>query len=139
MQLKVVLLSFVSILGQKSLQILLEPSETKFYFSKIQKSVKIFHMLFFVVHISSPKFWRWKSTRKRKKYSLYSDKNITYKTCISIKFNSRKNVFLSYHYSAHCAPPLPPVLGICQGILKGEVSLYRWPPVWLVWISLFCK
>ncbi len=26
-----------------------------------------------------------------------------------------------------------------QGILKGEVSLYRWPPVWLVWISLFCK
>ncbi len=24
-----------------------------------------------------------------------------------------------------------------QGILKGEVSLYRWPPVWLVWISLF--
>jgi len=26
-----------------------------------------------------------------------------------------------------------------QGILKGEVSLYSWPPVWLVWISLFCK
>ncbi len=26
-----------------------------------------------------------------------------------------------------------------QGILKGEVSLYRWPPVWPVWISLFCK
>ncbi len=25
-----------------------------------------------------------------------------------------------------------------QGILKVEVSLYRWPPVWLVWISLFC-
>ncbi len=24
-----------------------------------------------------------------------------------------------------------------QGILKGEVSLYHWPPVWLVWISLF--
>ncbi len=21
----------------------------------------------------------------------------------------------------------------------GEVSLYRWPPAWLVWISLFCK
>jgi hypothetical protein len=28
---------------------------------------------------------------------------------------------------------------IRQGILKGEVSLYHWPPVWLVWISLFCK
>jgi hypothetical protein len=26
-----------------------------------------------------------------------------------------------------------------QGILKGEISLYCWPPVWLVWISLFCK
>ncbi len=26
-----------------------------------------------------------------------------------------------------------------QVILKGEVSLYRWPPVWLVWISLFTK
>ncbi len=26
-----------------------------------------------------------------------------------------------------------------QGILKGEVSLYPWPPVWLVRISLFCK
>jgi len=26
-----------------------------------------------------------------------------------------------------------------QGILKGEVSLYHWPPVWLVWTSLFCK
>ncbi len=26
-----------------------------------------------------------------------------------------------------------------QGVLKGEVSLYCWPPVWLVWISLFCK
>jgi hypothetical protein len=27
----------------------------------------------------------------------------------------------------------------CQRILKGKVSLYHWPPVWLVWISLFCK
>jgi len=26
-----------------------------------------------------------------------------------------------------------------QGLLKGEVSLYSWPPVWLVWISPFCK
>jgi hypothetical protein len=24
-------------------------------------------------------------------------------------------------------------------ILKGEVSLYHWLPVWLVWICLFCK
>ncbi len=26
-----------------------------------------------------------------------------------------------------------------QGILKGEASLYRRPPAWLVWISLFSK
>ena len=29
--------------------------------------------------------------------------------------------------------------GYNQGIPKGEVSLYHWPPVWLFWISLFCK
>ncbi len=28
-----------------------------------------------------------------------------------------------------------PVLS--QGILKGEVSLYHWPPVWLVWNRLY--
>jgi hypothetical protein len=27
--------------------------------------------------------------------------------------------------------------GITQGILKGEVSLYHWPPVWLVWNQLY--
>ncbi len=26
---------------------------------------------------------------------------------------------------------------ICQGILKGEASLYHWPPVWLVWNQLY--
>ncbi len=26
---------------------------------------------------------------------------------------------------------------IGQGILKGEVSLYQWPPVWLVWNQLY--
>jgi len=26
---------------------------------------------------------------------------------------------------------------IHQGILKGEVSLYHWPPVWLVWNQLY--
>ncbi len=26
-----------------------------------------------------------------------------------------------------------------QGILKGEVSLYHWPPVWLVWNQLYDK
>ncbi len=26
---------------------------------------------------------------------------------------------------------------LSQGILKGEVSLYHWPPVWLVWNQLY--
>jgi len=26
---------------------------------------------------------------------------------------------------------------LVQGILKGEVSLYHWPPVWLVWNQLY--
>ncbi len=28
-------------------------------------------------------------------------------------------------------------VSIRQGILKGEVSLYHWPPVWLVWNQLY--
>ncbi len=37
---------------------------------------------------------------------------------------------------------LPYLLGVGwsstnQGILKGEISLYRWPPVWLVWNQLY--
>ena len=28
-------------------------------------------------------------------------------------------------------------LMLVQGILKGEVSLYHWPPVWLVWNQLY--
>ncbi len=39
---------------------------------------------------------------------------------------------------------VPNTLAYClnelnQGILMGEVWLYHWPPVWLVWISLFGK
>jgi len=30
-----------------------------------------------------------------------------------------------------------PIRTLKQGILKGEVSLYRWPPVWLVWNELY--
>jgi hypothetical protein len=29
------------------------------------------------------------------------------------------------------------VLQFAQGILKGEVSLFHWPPVWLVWNQLY--
>jgi len=34
-------------------------------------------------------------------------------------------------------PFMPFMLANIQGILKGEVSLYHWPPVWLVWNQLY--
>ena len=36
-----------------------------------------------------------------------------------------------------CRNPLRYIIGLGQGILKGEVSLYHWPPVWLVWNQLY--
>jgi len=38
--------------------------------------------------------------------------------------------------TCHFAEPILWV-GFRQGILKGEVSLYHWPPVWLVWNQLY--
>jgi hypothetical protein len=29
------------------------------------------------------------------------------------------------------------ICDLSQGILKGEISLYHWPPVWLVWNKLY--
>ncbi len=37
------------------------------------------------------------------------------------------------------APLLDDSIPINQGILKGEVSLYHWPPVWLVWNQLYAN
>ncbi len=52
-------------------------------------------------------------------------------------------VCLSVHMAMICLSAYlciyPSVHTSVQGILKGKVSLYHWPPVWLVWISLFCK
>ncbi len=67
--------------------------------------------------------------------------------------NKAHKLFLYIYIYCACARRMfivflhpPPPLSLCiyiyintQGILKGEVSLYRWPPVLLVWISLFCK
>jgi len=40
------------------------------------------------------------------------------------------------HSNLYFGLVLPPG-GWQQGILKGEVSLYHWPPVWLVWNQLY--
>ncbi len=50
------------------------------------------------------------------------------------RFNGMPNVVMP----SVVAPRQARSLTSLQGILKGEVSLYHWPPVWLVWISLFC-
>ncbi len=51
--------------------------------------------------------------------SIIDDSRVTLQIVVSL-FHDDRNMFI-------------------QGILKVEVSLYHWPPVWLVWISLFCK
>ncbi len=40
-------------------------------------------------------------------------------------------------YKLACVEQFTSLRYLCQGILKGQVSLYRWPPVWLVWNQLY--
>ena len=58
------------------------------------------------------------------------------------KIISRRDFMLTMHLP--CNLPIRPNLEmktrpeqLLQGILKGEVSLYHWPPVWLVWNQLY--
>ncbi len=58
------------------------------------------------------------------------------------KFLKFYNVFTKYQNGSLIAPPpLPPprplLSNLKQGTLKGEVSLYHWPPVWLVCYQLY--
>ncbi len=44
------------------------------------------------------------------------------------------------YYNTHAVPSLPNLFHACpkkQGTLKWQVSLYPWPPVWLVWNPVF--
>jgi hypothetical protein len=70
-----------------------------------------------------------KAQLKKITQSGHPESNSNWKSAaLIIQVFTNKNVLLLHHRDVHS-----------QGILKGEVSLYRWPPVWLVWISLFCK
>jgi hypothetical protein len=44
--------------------------------------------------------------------------------------------FFSWNNCCCCCPGIL-FLSFLRGILKGEVSLYHWPPVWLVWSQLY--
>jgi hypothetical protein len=46
---------------------------------------------------------------------------------------------VTFLYFLHPSTNVVWIRTLDQGILKGEVSLYHWPPVWLVSINLFCK
>ncbi len=55
--------------------------------------------------------------------------------CLSIAWSSNKFSIISQLFFTWVNTET----NVLQGIIKGEVSLYHWPPVGLVWISLFCK
>ncbi len=64
--------------------------------------------------------------------------HVFYKIIISNKFGFILETSLFLYIKAFMEKSYN-TFGEMQGILKGEVSLFHWPPVWLVWISLFCK
>jgi hypothetical protein len=49
----------------------------------------------------------------------------------------RVNTIEHFSRNRHCTTLRRKLDAIDQGILKGEVSLYYWPPVWLVWNQLY--
>jgi len=64
--------------------------------------------------------------------TVSSSKN---KECIAKYFPAYYKMYLKHTLSHFSTGD---VCLLNQGILKEDVSLYHWPPVWLVWISLFC-
>ncbi len=65
--------------------------------------------------------------------------------CFSLHFGEKPSVWpmCFKHQSIHReranmhSPDIACTTAFDQGILKGEVSLYHWPPVWLVWNQLY--
>jgi hypothetical protein len=55
----------------------------------------------------------------------------------SIEDVSCTSGFVKRSFWSSCELVINPLFGSEQGILKGEVSLYCWPPVWQVWNQLY--
>ncbi len=70
------------------------------------------------------RIWRWPTTKTKARHRP-----------------RRKSSFRSQTGSLSCRRAGPSsraeLTQSNQGILKGEVSLYHWPPVWLVWNPLY--
>ena len=54
----------------------------------------------------------------------------------TLVFPAQPHVWSKYAVKYRCWRG-PHFYHIMQGILKGDVSLYHWPPVWLVWNQLY--
>ncbi len=65
-------------------------------------------------------------------------KNMRLGDDVDLEQVENSNVLLKYRFSLACSSLLRLSHSV-RGILKGEVSLYRWPPVWLVWISIILQ
>ncbi len=73
----------------------------------------------------SPNFWHSTGNESISQFFMIDCENLSYTmfySCIGEKCLSKLDRFHRY---------------MIQGILKGEVSLYCWPPVWLVWNQPF--
>ncbi len=69
---------------------------------------------------------------QERKTFLYPPFSPGVKQQLDSNLNLRISSVVLYHYATADQLPLPN-----QGILKGKVSLYHWPPVWLVWNQLY--
>jgi len=75
----------------------------------------------------------YKSRNRNWKNRLQFDIYWLHTESARIEIESISNRF----YSVFCADFSISTMFALNG--KGKVSLYCWPPVWLVWINLFCK
>jgi hypothetical protein len=66
--------------------------------------------------------------------------NILVPNCLATQFQFEFSIFhvmlVGSRDTLYCVIPCVNIT-FCQGILKGEVSLYCWPPVWLFWNQLY--
>ncbi len=94
--------------------------KSKFYFSKIISQVLIIASLFIIEVIIT----------LSQLPAMYSAQGIFqhHFPCKKVHTILDKIRYTNFIHQFH---------NINQGILKGEVSLYCWPPVWLVWNQLY--
>ncbi len=79
---------------------------------------------------------RFPHSGKKFARTLVSSFRVT-RSCKSPRKKAIKSFVVSSSFQLLCLSLCGSVCMSVQGILKGEVSLYHWPPVWLVWNQLY--